>query len=187
MTNMARVLVLGCAVLLSACATSAFDRHFDARRWSDAAAAFTEDSALHEHPRTLYRAALMHATPGTDLYDPARASTLLDRLFTTGTGGPAADPAVRTLHAVLVELERDRSAAALNLDSITAEADRLRTEVDELEARLVHEKQATQNLSQVVQRLTSELRAREEQLVRISEELAQLKAIDLQRPSLRTR
>lgn len=187
MTNIGRLLVFGGTLLLGGCASSPFDRHFDARRWSDAAAVFNEDSALHDHPRTLYRAALMHATPGSEVYDPALARTLLDRLLGAGAqGGPARDPAVRTLHAVLLEFERDREVATLRIDSIGAEAERLRTEVGELETRLEREQQTNENLGHVIQRLTAELRAREEQLVRISEELAQLKAIDLQRPSVRS-
>lgn len=186
MTNFARMLVVGAVLVLGGCSTSMFDRHFDAQRWSDAAAVFTEDSALHDHPRTLYRAALIHATPGTDVYDPVLARTLLDRLLNSGADvRPARDPAVQALYAVLVEFERDREAAALNIDSIGAEADRLRTEVGELEGRLEEQEEAVAELSQVIQRLTAELRAREEQLVRIRDELAQLKAIDLQRPPVR--
>jgi hypothetical protein len=194
MTRSVRTLGLSAALILAACATSPFDRHYNARRWSDAAAVFAADSSLHADARTLYRAALIHAAPGSDVHDPLRARALLDRLLSAHpTSGHAIDPATIALYTLLIDIEYSRAAAAArevmlrdSLYAVTAEADRLRDEIGLLEARLGEERQATTDLRHLIDRLAADLRGREAQLTEIRDELARLKAIDLQRPPVRS-
>lgn len=188
-----RIPVLAAVLLAAGCASSPFDRHFEQRRWADAAAAFAVDSALHGHPRTLYRAALVHATPGSEVYDPAMARVLLDRLLTAHVGSrSAADPAALALNALLIEMENRLATAAARhaallaeRASIAADAERLRDDIRRLEARVADEASEAEHLRAMVERLVTDLRGRETQLTEIREELARLKAIDLQRPPLR--
>lgn len=82
---MRRLLLLG---LLSGvgCTTTQFDRHHAAGRWDEAARVFRADSSLHNDPRTLYRAALVFASPDRDSFDPAAARELFARLITRHPG-----------------------------------------------------------------------------------------------------
>jgi hypothetical protein len=185
--------VVAASILPAACASAPFDRHFDARRWAEAAAAFAGDSALHDHPRALYRAALVHTTPGAGTWDPAQARVLLDRLIAVHAArGSQPSPEARALHSVLVEHERHRDHAAAReatllaaLDSVDAEAERLRADLRWLEARLDDATQEASHLRSTIQRLAADLRSRESELTEIRNELARLKAIDLQRGPVR--
>lgn len=102
--------VAACLLTLGAsgCATSAFQRHLDAGRWTDAAATFGSDSSLHRDPDALFAASTIFGTPGGALYDPERAHALLGHLVERFPGHPRAGEARYRL-AVLAEVLRLRT------------------------------------------------------------------------------
>jgi tetratricopeptide (TPR) repeat protein len=82
---MNRLVVIGAllaALSLAACATSPFNRHFEAGRFAEAQQIFEQDSALQRQEETLFRAALLHAIPESPVYQPEKARQLFDRLLT---------------------------------------------------------------------------------------------------------
>jgi chromosome segregation ATPase len=128
------------------------------------------------------------------VYDPATARVLLERLLSAHpTSGHSIDPATLALHSLLVDMEHSRAAVAAReaalrdtLTWATAEAERLRDEIDLLEAQLGEKRQENSDMRLLIDRLAADLRGREAQLTEIRDELARLKAIDLQRPPVRS-
>lgn len=181
---------LGLALTLLApvaCAPSAFHRHIDARRWTEAAQAFAADSALLEDERALYRAALLHGTPGTPVYDPARARALLERLLALRPDRGQREAATHLL-PMLQELERSallerrESELQAEIERLQREVERLLAVRDALSERLAVEQEQRMLLRRAVDRLELGLREREEQLRALRTELDRLKAIDLRPP-----
>lgn len=182
-----RLVLLGLA-LVSACATtSSFDRAFEARRFDEAAAAFRSDSTLHTQARALYRAALLHGTPGLETYDPALARELLERMLALDPG--AATWESTSLLSLLREQQRAEEVAShregeleARTGRLAAEADGLRQRIAWLEARLHAQDDQNEVLRRVITRLEADLRDRETRLDALQDELDRLKAIDLRAP-----
>lgn len=90
---------------------SAFHRHFEAGRLEAAEAAFRRDSSLRRDGRSVYRAALVYALPGSPARDPARGRELLRSYLEAWPEGSRTVEA-RSLLALLEEMERLRSRVA---------------------------------------------------------------------------
>lgn len=174
-------------VTIMGCAPSLFQRHLEARRWTEAAGAFATDSALHHDDDALYRAAVLHSLPGTPVYNPALARTLLDRLLIQH---PQSRRQADAEHLRTLALELERAAARdrreRNLEReilrLGREVDGLTATRDSLHALLASEAARQQGLRQAVERLEGELRFRDQQLRALRTELDRLKAIDLRPP-----
>lgn len=82
-----------------------FDSLYGRGEYVEAARAFAADSALHDEPRALLRAAVIHAMPGSEAHDPAAARAWLKRLLEVA---PASDyaPLATALLGSLSELGR---------------------------------------------------------------------------------
>lgn len=65
----------GCA------STHPFDSLYERGEYDAAARTFAADSALHDEPRALLRAAVIHAMPGSEAHDPVAARARLERLL----------------------------------------------------------------------------------------------------------
>lgn len=101
-----------------------FDVRFESGDYAAAARAFEADSALHDEPRALWRAAVIHATPSSDTYEPATARARLERLLARSPESEYAAPAA-ALVALLEEVGRMWDALAVlreQVDSVRAEA-----------------------------------------------------------------
>jgi hypothetical protein len=169
------------------CAPSMFQRHIEARRWAEAAGVFATDSALHHDDDALYRAAVLHSMPGTPVYNPALARTLLDRLLIQHPrSGRQAD--AEHLRTLVLELERaaarDRRERELEHEILRLgrEITDLYAARDSLHALLASEAARQLGLRQAVDRLEGDLRQRDHQLRALRTELDRLKAIDLRHP-----
>lgn len=102
--------VLGCAAGLGG-SRGAFERHFEAGRYSAAIDTFEADSALRRLETPLYRAGLLYATPGDAVHDPERARELLLRLVDLHPGTEYRREA-RTLLALLERIREVEDRAA---------------------------------------------------------------------------
>ncbi len=167
--------------LAAACASTSFDRHFDAGRFDVAVAVFAADSSLHSDERTLFRAALAHATPDQAAYAPERARTLLEELLRRYPSG-AYHHQARALAGTLERAQQQESVAA----RIETELAALRTRLVSLEQRVrvqeaLHEElsSGTVALRDTLERVQLRLRVREGQLRALQDELRGLKQIDL--------
>jgi hypothetical protein len=123
---------------------------------ADTARALSSESGL-------FAAATGFATPGTPVYDPARAHAYLERFVAQFPASPRLREAQRMSLllgeiARLQELESELRRVAVRLDSIS--------------------RHRTQQV-QMVQQLQVELRRRDVQLKALEQELESLKAIDL--------
>lgn len=166
------------------CATTEFDRHFEARRYDAAARVFAGDSALQEHDRALFRAGLAHALPLSPVYSPELARSLLERLVVLHPRSAYRDGAERIL-ALLGEIERLDAIAAsreAELDKRGDEIDRLHKQIAWLEARFEVQETVIDALRQVIERLESEARDKEGRIRALQDELDRLKEIDLKPP-----
>lgn len=167
------------------CATSSFDRHFEARRYAEAATAFDEDPSLHDEERALFRAGVAYALPESPVHRPERARDLLERLLDLHPGTAHRDEAMRLL-ALLAELERlEANAARRERElrrrelTLTAQVARLRRSAEWLEARVEAGEKQMEMCRAMTARLDRTLRDREGELRALREELDRLKAIDL--------
>ncbi len=183
-------LTAGLLLAVMGCASSEFDRLFEANRWSEAAQAFEEDSTLLDNDDALFRAAEIRATPNRPTYDTERARELLRRLLRLHPGSQHA-AAADLLLVTLDEMSRMRTLnagrqAALQgeLASARQEADSLRSMLTATGNRLREEDQENALLQSVITRLESDLQEREARIDSLGEELDQLKAIDLERKPL---
>jgi len=182
----ARLMLIG-ALACAGCAPSLFQRHLDAHRWSEAAQAFASDSALQRNERALFRAALLHGTPGTPVYDPVRARSLLEQLTTQS---PRSDRAAAARHLLplfealdrAVVLERQVRDLEREIAQQDARIERLLLERDDLRDRLRTEQEQRESLRLALESLEAELRTRDLQLRTLRTELDRLKAIDLRLP-----
>lgn len=171
------VLALGAA----ACASTPFDRHFEAGRYAEASVAFSEDSALQSREHPLFRAALTHALPSSPVYQPARARELLERLLALYPRSSHLKDAAY-LTALLDEVGRLEKSAS---ESGTA-VERLSMRVAELEERgrwldamLARQEVQANAYRELTERLDAELRETRAQLRALQDELNRLKEIDL--------
>lgn len=174
-------LALGSALALSSCATSQFDRHFEAGQYLEASRIFAEDSALHRHEQALFRAGLVYALPASPVYEPTLAQELFERLLTLypKTGYRTR---IAFLNGLLTEVQRlERSAAERELE--IRRITRRITEVEErarwLESLLERQELQTSTFRDLTERLETELRQARNQLHTLQEELDRLKEIDL--------
>ena len=169
----AAMLALGAA----SCVRPAFQRYLDEERWAEAARAFAADSSLLNDEHALYEAGLLYSSPDRGTYDPERARALLRRLVAsfpdTRYRVDASDRA-----ALLDSVLQSRANAAREQDlevriaSLTAQMQRLRVSRDSIAAK-------GDTLQRAVDRMTADLRERDDQLRALRLELARLKAIDL--------
>ncbi|MHB1168955.1 MAG: tetratricopeptide repeat protein [Longimicrobiales bacterium] len=171
--------ILG-VVFVAGC-SSAFERSFDAGNYDEVVARFEADSALHNDPDAMFRAALAYATPDHPSYDPARARDLLDELLRRFPGSSDHREAV----ALFTSLESSERLAR-DGERIETELHELRGRVAELERRLseqevLHAEIANSNvaLRDSLARTQRLLRVREGQMRALQDELGALKRIDL--------
>lgn len=153
----------------TACATPAFHRYYESGMFEEAARAYEADPSLSRSPRALYRAAQVHAYPGTSAYDPDRAREELQRLVERFPGS-SYEPQARRLLSLLREM------AGLRAELTEREAS-LRT----LEGRVRRLEEERAGREEELDTLRLRARALEEELERTRLELERLKAIDLRR------
>lgn len=177
----ARLLFVAGALAIAGCASSRFDRFYDAGRYDAAIAEFAADSSLRADERTLFRAAVARATPNHAAHDPAQARALLDDLLHRFPGGTYHLQA-RALAASLASTHQLAADASRIESQLTA----LRERIASLEHRValqeaVHDELATGTvaLRDTLQRVQLQLRVREGQMRALQEELRGLKQIDL--------
>lgn len=94
--------------LASGCASSGaphpFDRLYGEGDWVGAAAVFESDSSLRRDPATLYRAGLVYARAGSEVYDPATARGLMEEVLARHPDSDYAIPAA-VVRSLVGELE----------------------------------------------------------------------------------
>lgn len=184
---MRRPSVLGgiLALLVMGCATSPFDRYFEAGQYELAAREFEADPSLVGDDRSLYRLGLTYAAPGTAVYDPERARDVLVQLqtqFPTSKHRPAARilagllGEITTLRSELADGQRRREAVEVAIRRLEVANAGLRDNVS------VHQRQL-QELQEELTRLETEVEAKDAGLRRLESELERLKRIDLERPT----
>lgn len=188
MRRVTRCLAFVCTLMPLACASTQFDRYFEARQWSDAAREFAADSTLRSDDRALFRAAQLFGSPDSDAFDPERARQLLDDLIRLHPGSKQVGPAL-TMIALLDEVQRVRNDVILRERELQAEIHVLAHDVEQLqerirwlESRFVAQEEQNQTLRRIADRLEFDLRDRENQLRALQDELDRLKDIDLSPP-----
>lgn len=177
---------------LAACATTQFDRAFNAHRWSDAASAFDADTTLLHNESALFRAAMLYTFPTRATYDPAHARELFRKFLALYPDSPNRQQAIDQL-ALLEAMERvetvsdqrirdlQNKIAQIALDTV-----HLHARLDSVAVRLQAEQDQSALLRKVTTRLESDLQDRETQLRALNDELNHLKEIDL-KPSVKTK
>lgn len=181
MRRTAFVLPIMFVAAAAACATSAFDKHFEQGRYEAAAAAFERDSALHRDERSLFRAGLVHAFPSSAAFDPSLALYYFGRIDTLFPASPYRAEA----HRIGALLE-DRVRLQSELELHRSDLDDLRARIAESAERERHmERRGAERDAEVARleaqaaRLESQLRQRSDELAALRQELERLKAIDL--------
>jgi hypothetical protein len=175
------VAVLLCSLLPIACATSAFDREFEAGQYAAARRIFEADSSLQRHEQSLFRAGLVHAFPGTSAYDPQKARQLFDRLLTLYPESSYGS-SVRYLTVFMDEVDRLEKGTALRDEQIK----QINNRIEELQERNLWLESLREKLEFQVDtfgglavNLEKELRETRFRLRVLREELERLKEIDL--------
>jgi hypothetical protein len=188
MSVRACILLLSGTLVWSGCASTRFERDLHAQRWSDAVRMFDADSTLQTNERAMFRVALLRSAPEKETYDPSLARELFERLLRRDPTPAVRESALRHL-AVLNEMQRIETEAALREQATKAELDRLQDEVEQmrrhvtaLEGRLRGEEDANALLRRIVDRLETDLSSREAELHLLRSELDRLKEIDFRRP-----
>ena len=173
------------ALLAAGCATSPFDRYFEAGQYELAAREYEADPSLVGNDRSLYRLGLTYAAPGTSVYDPERARDVLAQF---GTRFPTSKhrAEARILVGLLGEITALRSELAAgrrHRDAMDETIKRLETANAGLQDTVsVHQRQLRE-LQEELTRLKAEVEAKDAGLRRLEDELERLKRIDLERPS----
>lgn len=181
MTGARRVLAAALVVVVASCASTRFDRLYEAGMYERAAEVYRSDSTLHRSERALYRAGMMHALPESPVYDPELARAEFGKLLLLfpGTGHRARVEQLRDLLDEIVRLredaERDRTELGRLRDRLASLGDRVRRLEDELDARQA----SLDTVASENRRLRELIRARADTLRRLRTELRRLKAIDL--------
>jgi hypothetical protein len=175
------VAALGCALAPAACATSQFDRHFEAGQYLEASRIFAEDSALQRREQAIFRAALVYALPASPVYEPTLARALFERLLTLY---PKTEyrTHIAFLNGLLVEVQRLELTAAereAELRRIALQIAQLEEHARWLESTLERQELQTNTFRDLTERLETELRQTRGQLYLLQEELDRLKEIDL--------
>jgi len=179
--RLAAAVAAGLAPLVAACAASRFDRLYEAGMYEKAAEVYRADTTLHHREGALYRSAMMHALPGSPVYDPQQAREELDRLLVLfpGTGHRASIVPLRSLLGEIVRQRRDLAAARTELRRLTGRVRSLQERVDGLEEGFEGQRAHLDSLRGENRRLIDMLRVRADTLRRLRTELRKLKAIDL--------
>ena len=164
--------------LVSACATTQFDRYLAQGQWSEASRVFAADSSLLNDEHALYAAGLLYGTPGRTTFDSPRGSALLQRLLAQFPQSKHRKDAVERL-ALLDEIARARREAEAQQRDHTTQIEALMTETRQLRARLDSVTAQSDQLRRSTTRAEAELREREDQLRALRRELQRLKEIDL--------
>lgn len=159
---------LALSVLVSACGSSSFHRHFEAGRYERAARAYAADSTLAKDDRALFRAAQIHAHPEVSAYDPDRAAEQLRRLLRRSPESEHAPSAGRLL--AVVEQVRDLRALVR----------RRQERIDSLQVRIARLEEEREAAEEELARLRRRLEAVSAEFERTRLELERLKAIDLE-------
>lgn len=181
-----RCLAVACTFASTACASTRFNQHFEAQRWSDAALEFSADSAtIRRDERSLFRAAQLFGSPGSSAFDPDRARALFEE-FVQRYPGSDRVPSALSFIALLDETQRIRNEAILRerelrnqIRTLTHEIQRLEDRIGWFESRFVAQEEQNATLRRIADRLETNLRDRESQLRTLQEELDRLKDIDL--------
>lgn len=175
------LLFIAATLAVAGCASSRFDRLYDAGRYEAAIAEFAADSSLRADERTLFRAAVARATPNHVAYEPAQARALLEELLRRFPGGTyhLQARALATSLASTHQLAADASRIASQLTTLRERIASLEHRVALQEA--LHDELATGAvaLRDTLQRVQLQLRVREGQMRALQEELRGLKQIDL--------
>lgn len=179
--RLAAAVAAGLASLLAACAASRFDRLYEAGMYEKAAEVYRADTTLHHQEGALYRSAMMHALPGSPVYDPEQARDELDRLVLLfpGTGHRASVEPLRSLLREIVRQRRDLAAARADAQRTSARVRSLRQRLDRLQEAVEDHRARMDSLEGENRRLIEMLRTRADTLRRLRTELRKLKAIDL--------
>jgi hypothetical protein len=181
MTRAQFVVALCCALAPTACATTQFDRHFEAGEYLEASRLFAADSALQRREQALFRAGLVYALPASPVYEPALARDLFERLLTLypktdyRTGVAFLDG----LLGELLRLERTAAERELEVQRITNRIAEAEERARWLEAMLERQELQATTFRDLTERLEAELRQTRGQLLLLQEELDRLKEIDL--------
>lgn len=169
----------------AACASSQFDRHFDGRRYTEAAQVFEQDPSLYDNDKSLYRAGVMHALPDSPVFQPDMARNLFARLLDVFPRSAHADEA-RNMLSLLDELNRiDEGAASRQhelerqITELTSELQQLKHQVTWLEDRFETQESQITDLFRIVSERLAELRQKDEDIRRLREELQRLQEIDI--------
>ena len=169
------------AIGTAACATSHFDSLYDAGRYEAAVRVYRSDTTLHHQERALYRTGLMHALPGSPVYDPSLARTQLERLLTLYPNTGYRTEASRLI-SLLREVQNQREAtseARARVSRLSARVDTLYRRLARVEDDLDQRRAHLETLEALNERLQTDLKTREDSLRRLQTELRKLKAIDL--------
>jgi hypothetical protein len=172
-------------LVTTGCATSLFDRYFEAGQYELAAREYEADPSLVGNDRSLYRLGLTYAAPGTPVYDPERARDVLAQFetrFPTSTHRAEARILVGLLGEITA-LSSELAAGRQQRDAVAETIRRLETANTRLQDTVSVQQRRLQELQEELTRLETELEAKDAGLRRLENELERLKRIDLERPS----
>jgi tetratricopeptide (TPR) repeat protein len=184
----AQVLILSTGI---SCGSSqgVADRYYASERYIEAAAAYQsyldqEPSDSERMARARFRIGVIHAQPGTSLYDPEQAVAVLDRLLLIDPGGPYSTEArlLRDLQVRVLDLDRELESGRVRAAELAAELAARHAGLIEIEEAMDDSEEAVESLTAEIERLRSEIRFLSEELDRRQQELDRLKAIDLAQP-----
>src|SRR5205085_6407877 len=134
--------------------------------------------SLRHKEEPLYRVGLIYGTPGLPTYDAAKARDVLTSLVTQFPNSPhGADATARLL--LIEDVARARRDAEQRATGLEERIAQLGREVSDLKAWLDALSPQTDSLRNVIARLETERREREEQIRALRSELNRLKEIDL--------
>lgn len=169
------------ALALAGCGARSAALPPDFERLAEVAAAARTDASLLERESTLAQAALAHAVPHAEMYDPVRAAAYFERLldqYPRSAYAPLAHyllPLLRHAGALESELDAERRAA----ETTRTEIAELRADIARLEGERTAGDQRTMELSTTIGRLQALLSERETRIRRMEEQLQGLMEIDL--------
>lgn len=161
-----------------ACASTQFDRYFDAHKWSDAASALQADSTVLSSESGLFKAATLYSSPDRPTYNPTLARELFERLLRTYPTTQKRQ-VVNDQLSLLYEIEKTKAASRASAESLrsrmaqlAADTVRLRASLDSVTIQL----RAEQDQNGLLRKVSTRL---ENDLAELQSELNHLKAIDL--------
>lgn len=194
--GVSRVAALGWLVVtmsagIEGCAghRSGFEEHLRAGRWTEAAALFERDSALHRDPDALRRMADVRAVPRRPEWDPDRAAALYRAARREGGDGwrmPATSERAAALVDEVIRLRDERRAGERETLARLAHAESsiatLRAERDSLARLVAVSDEEIASRARLIARLERALQEREAEARSLRSALEKLKAIDLKQP-----